>query len=143
MQILYGVSGERRISEFEIPWLRGYENSRPVRIGNAASTQFQLDVYGEIVGAIYEASRAGLKISDEDWRLQVALLNFLETKWMEGRTRASGKCAVRGATSRIPRSWRGSHSIAACEWLRSSASAPTGTIERWKQTRDQNPPRSL
>ena len=70
MQIIYGVRGERRINEFEIPWLKGYENSRPVRIGNAASTQFQLDVYGEIVGAIYEAIRAGMKISER--RLAVA-----------------------------------------------------------------------
>ena len=69
MQILYGVRGERRIDEFELPWLKGYENSRPVRIGNAASTQFQLDVYGEIVGSIYEATRAGLKINEEEWRI--------------------------------------------------------------------------
>ena len=126
MQILYGVRGERRITEFEIPWLSGYENSRPVRIGNAASTQFQLDVYGEILGAIYEASRAGLKISEDDWHLQVVLLNFWRRNgW--NRTKAFGKCAVRGVTSRIPKSWRGSHSSAACEWSRNSASAQTGT----------------
>jgi len=55
MQIMYGVSGERRLTEVEIPWLSGYEKSVPVRIGNAASTQFQLDVYGEVLATMFEA----------------------------------------------------------------------------------------
>jgi GH15 family glucan-1,4-alpha-glucosidase len=83
LQIMYGVQGERRLEEFEIPWLRGYENSSPVRVGNAASNQFQLDVYGEVVDAIYHAHRHGIEINETDWRLQVELLNFLETKWDE------------------------------------------------------------
>ena len=83
MQILYGVRGERRLDEYELPWLGGYENSKPVRVGNAASTQFQLDVYGELLGSMYQADRAGIKMQETDWRLQVALLQFLESKWNE------------------------------------------------------------
>ena len=60
MQIMYGVAGERRLTEFELDWLPGYEGSRPVRIGNAASDQFQLDVYGEVMDALHQARRHGL-----------------------------------------------------------------------------------
>ena len=81
MQIMYGVRGERRLSEFELPWLSGYEDSGPVRVGNAASTQFQLDVYGELLDSMYRAAQAGIKSSEADWRLQVALLEFLESRW--------------------------------------------------------------
>src|SRR5436305_6839961 len=81
MQIMYGVRGERRLTEFELPWLAGYENSKPVRVGNAASTQFQLDVYGELLGSMYRADRAGIKSSKNDWRLMVELMRFLETNW--------------------------------------------------------------
>jgi GH15 family glucan-1,4-alpha-glucosidase len=80
---MYGVRGERRLIEHELPWLSGYEGSRPVREGNEAAKQFQLDVYGEVVDAMYHAQRAGLETSDADWRMQVALLNFLESKWEE------------------------------------------------------------
>jgi GH15 family glucan-1,4-alpha-glucosidase len=83
LQIMYGVRGERRLIEHELAWLNGYENSQPVREGNAASNQFQLDVYGEVVDAIYQAHRAGLETSEADWRMQVAVLNFLESKWHE------------------------------------------------------------
>src|SRR6202048_1433959 len=81
MQIMYGVRGERRLEELEIPWLSGYENSKPVRIGNAASGQFQLDVYGEVLGTMYRAHEAGIKNRETDWRLQVALVDFLESNW--------------------------------------------------------------
>ena len=83
LQIMYGVRGERRLTEYELSWLRGYENSRPVRQGNAASGQFQLDVYGEVLDATYHSHKAGLEISEADWRMQVQLLNFLESKWSE------------------------------------------------------------
>jgi GH15 family glucan-1,4-alpha-glucosidase len=83
MQAIYGVRGERRLDEFEVPWLSGYENSRPVRIGNAASHQFQLDVYGEVLAAIWQADYAGLKMNEADWRLMVALVKFLETTWQK------------------------------------------------------------
>jgi GH15 family glucan-1,4-alpha-glucosidase len=81
MQAIYGVSGERRLDEFELPWLAGYENSRPVRIGNAASSQFQLDVYGEILGAMWQADHAGIKMQDPDWALMVELMKFVESNW--------------------------------------------------------------
>jgi GH15 family glucan-1,4-alpha-glucosidase len=83
MQIMYGVHGERRLDEAEIPWLAGYENSKPVRIGNAASNQFQLDVYGEVLAAMHAAHRAGLETDETEWRLQIELMKFLETKWQD------------------------------------------------------------
>jgi GH15 family glucan-1,4-alpha-glucosidase len=83
MQAIYGVGGERRLDEYEIPWLSGYENSRPVRIGNAASNQFQLDVYGEILAAIWRADHSGLKLEDADWHLTVQLMKFLESNWQK------------------------------------------------------------
>jgi GH15 family glucan-1,4-alpha-glucosidase len=83
MQAIYGVRGERRLDEFEIPWLSGYENSRPVRIGNAASNQFQLDVYGEVLAAMWQADRAGIKMSEAEWALMVALVKFLESNWQK------------------------------------------------------------
>jgi GH15 family glucan-1,4-alpha-glucosidase len=81
MQIMYGVCGERRLTEFELPWLSGYEGSKPVRVGNAASAQFQLDVYGELLGSAYRANRAGIKASAADWRLMISLVSFLEKSW--------------------------------------------------------------
>lgn len=83
MQTIYGVQGERRLPEFEIPWLSGYENSRPVRVGNAASNQFQLDVYGEVLAAVWQADRAGIKMTERDWALMVELMKFLESHWHE------------------------------------------------------------
>ena len=81
MQIMYGVHGERRLEEFEIPWLDGYENSKPVRVGNAASTQFQLDVYGEVLAAMHRAHVEGIENDENDWALQEGLMKFLESKW--------------------------------------------------------------
>jgi GH15 family glucan-1,4-alpha-glucosidase len=83
MQILYGVGGERRITEQELPWLNGYEESRPVRIGNAAVHQFQLDVYGEIMDTLHLGRHIGLESDEAAWDLQQALLEFLESKWRE------------------------------------------------------------
>src|SRR5688572_8452828 len=83
MQIMYGLAGERRLPELEIPWLAGYEASRPVRIGNAASMQLQLDVYGELMDALYQACKGGLARHDIAWSLQLALLAHLEKVWSE------------------------------------------------------------
>jgi GH15 family glucan-1,4-alpha-glucosidase len=83
VQIMYGVAGERRLLEFELPWLPGYEDSGPVRIGNAASHQHQLDVYGEVADALYLARRKGLEPSDEAWALIRKLFEWLETAWKE------------------------------------------------------------
>jgi GH15 family glucan-1,4-alpha-glucosidase len=81
LQILYGVAGERRITEEELPWLAGYENSRPVRIGNAAHDQLQLDVYGELFDALHAARKFGIPPQDQAWQLQKALLDYLEGAW--------------------------------------------------------------
>lgn len=81
LQIMYGVGGERRLSEYEIPWLPGYGGSAPVRIGNAAAGQIQLDVYGEVLDALYTARKAGLAHEAADWDLECALVGHLETIW--------------------------------------------------------------
>ncbi|HEX8928604.1 MAG TPA: glycoside hydrolase family 15 protein [Actinomycetota bacterium] len=83
MQILYGVGGERRTTEEELPWLPGYERSAPVRTGNAAVNQFQLDVYGEVMDALHLARRVGLQTDEFAWDFQLALMDFLESNWQE------------------------------------------------------------
>jgi GH15 family glucan-1,4-alpha-glucosidase len=81
LHILYGIAGERCLPELELPWLPGYENSQPVRVGNAAIAQLQLDVYGEILDAMHAARAAELALSSDSWRLQKALLRHLERVW--------------------------------------------------------------
>jgi GH15 family glucan-1,4-alpha-glucosidase len=81
MQILYGVAGERRITEQELDWLAGYQESRPVRVGNAAVNQFQLDVYGEVMDTLHLGRHIGLESDQPTWDLQLALLEFLESNW--------------------------------------------------------------
>jgi GH15 family glucan-1,4-alpha-glucosidase len=83
LQIMYGCAGERRITEFELPWLPGYEDSQPVRVGNAAVYQLQLDVVGEVMDALHLARRHGLEPYDTAWGLQRALMDFLEKMWRE------------------------------------------------------------
>jgi GH15 family glucan-1,4-alpha-glucosidase len=81
LQIMYGLAGERRLSEWEVEWLPGYEGSRPVRIGNDAYQQFQLDVYGELLDAMYQSRRIGLEPEQAAWDLEKAIVGFLETAW--------------------------------------------------------------
>jgi GH15 family glucan-1,4-alpha-glucosidase len=81
LQIMYGVAGERRLPELELDWLAGYDRSRPVRIGNAAHQQLQIDVYGELMDAIYTARRVGMDHEKTIWDLQKLLLDNLEGKW--------------------------------------------------------------
>jgi GH15 family glucan-1,4-alpha-glucosidase len=83
MQIMYGIAGERRLSEWEVPWLRGYEDSKPVRIGNQAHVQIQLDVYGELMDVLHQSREAGLDHAEASWALQLALLDHLEKAWRE------------------------------------------------------------
>ena len=80
---MYGLAGERRLTEYEVGWLPGYERSRPVRIGNAARGQLQLDVFGEVMDALHQARRGGLASRQEDWAFQRAMLKHLTTIWME------------------------------------------------------------
>ena len=81
--ILYGIAGERLLPEIELDWLSGYEGSRPVRVGNAASSQFQLDVYGELFDALYQARLRGMPEDREGWRIGQALMKHLEHAWRE------------------------------------------------------------
>ncbi len=83
LQIMYGPAGERRLTEFEVDWLPGYEGSRPVRVGNAASGQFQLDVYGELMDAIDRAREHGIELLDVVWRMQRALMDFVSHHWSD------------------------------------------------------------
>src|SRR3954447_5990048 len=136
MQIMYGVRGERRLSEFELPWLSGYENSRPVRVGNAASTQFQLDVYGEVMAAMYHAHRVGLENRDTEWNLQVQLMHFLESNWQKPD---EGIWEVRGGRKHFTHSkmmaWvafdRAVRLVEDCDC------AAGENLKRWKAIRDQ------
>lgn len=83
LQIMYGADGRRRLPEQELPWLKGFERSAPVRVGNAAADQFQLDVWGEVLDGLHLAREAGLPSDYTAWDLQRALLDFLEGNWQE------------------------------------------------------------
>jgi GH15 family glucan-1,4-alpha-glucosidase len=136
MQIMYGVHGERRLDEEEIPWLPGYENSKPVRIGNAASNQFQLDVYGEVLASMYAAHQAGLETTETEWHLQVELMKFLETKWQDPD---EGIWEVRGGPRQFTHSkmmaWLAfDRAVKMSEECNCSAEAHVG---RWREIRDE------
>lgn len=83
LKIMYGLDGSRRLPEQELPWLAGYENSRPVRIGNAAAEQFQLDVWGEVLDGLHLGREAGLAVDHTAWDVQRALLDYLEGHWRD------------------------------------------------------------
>jgi GH15 family glucan-1,4-alpha-glucosidase len=83
LHIMYGMRGERRLPELELPWLPGYEDSRPVRVGNRAVHQLQLDVYGEVMDALHLARRFGIPPDADAWALQKALMHYLEAAWRE------------------------------------------------------------
>jgi GH15 family glucan-1,4-alpha-glucosidase len=134
LQILYGIAGERRVTELELPWLAGYENSRPVRIGNAAHEQFQLDVYGEILGAFDLGRRLGAHSTPEIWRLVTAFLEHLEKVWSEPD---EGIWEVRGPRRQFTHSkvmaWLAlDRAVKALE-----AGIHQGPLERWRKLRDR------
>jgi len=83
LQIMYGIDGERRLPEQELAWLPGFGESRPVRIGNGAAEQFQLDVYGEVMDAMHEARTMGMEPDDDSWALQQVLVDFVDQHWRE------------------------------------------------------------
>ena len=83
VQIMYGLRGERQLMEWEVDWLPGYENSKPVRIGNAASMQVQLDIYGEMLDSFFHAQHKMGRHTEDDFRVLVLLLKHLETIWQE------------------------------------------------------------
>jgi GH15 family glucan-1,4-alpha-glucosidase len=82
-QIMYGIGGERRLAEWTVPWLPGFRGSAPVRIGNDAHSQLQLDVYGEVMDALHQARLGGLEKRDEAWAVQIAIIDHLEKVWTE------------------------------------------------------------
>jgi GH15 family glucan-1,4-alpha-glucosidase len=133
LQIMYAVTGERRLTEWEVPWLAGYEDSKPVRIGNAAHTQLQLDVYGELMDALYQARRGGLVENERAWAIQRALLDHLKSIWAEPD---EGIWEVRGG----PKHFTYSKIMAWVAFDRAIKSAVDfgmdGSVEDWVAQRD-------
>ena len=135
LQILYGVDGERRLGEEEIPWLPGYDGSRPVRVGNAAYEQRQLDVYGEVMDVdCTSASAHGLQPDDDAWALQRSMLEFLESHWdepdegiWEMRGPAAAFHALQGDGVGGVRPRRAARSRSSARRGRSSAGAPSAS----------------
>jgi len=134
MQIMYGVGGERRLTEVEVAWLPGYESSAPVRIGNAAAEQFQLDVYGELMDAMHTARTLGVPPSEDAWRVQREFLDYLESCWREPD---EGIWEIRGARQHFTHSkvmaW-----VAADRAVKGvTMSGLDGPVDRWRALRDQ------
>jgi GH15 family glucan-1,4-alpha-glucosidase len=134
LNIMYGIAGERRLTELELDWLPGYENSKPVRIGNAAWSQFQLDVFGEVCDSLFVASRLGVPRDDNVWRVQSNLAEYLETHW---RDPDEGIWEVRGPRRHFVHSkvmaW-----VAFDRMVKSvERFGLRGPIERWRAIRDE------
>lgn len=130
---MYGLAGERQLIERELDWLPGYEGSAPVRVGNAAAGQLQLDVYGEVIDALHQACLAGLEFDDNAWQLQQVLLEFLEGAW---RQPDEGIWEVRGPR----RDFTHSKVMA---WVAADRIVATaerfdldGPVDRWRALRD-------
>ncbi|MFE5513501.1 MULTISPECIES: glycoside hydrolase family 15 protein [unclassified Streptomyces] len=134
LQIMYGPAGERRLPETTLPWLRGYADSAPVRTGNAAVDQFQLDVYGEVMDSLNRAREAGIPAERHAWNLQLSLLGFLEAVWREPD---EGLWEVRGPRRHFTHSkvmaW-----VAADRAVRTLEADPSlpGDAARWRAMRD-------
>ncbi len=132
VQTMYGVAGERRLDEYEISWLPGYRGAKPVRVGNAAARQLQLDVYGEVIDAFYVGRHAGLSPDADSWTLEQALLSHLEGIWREPD---EGIWEVRGGARHFTHSkvmaW-----VAFDRAVRSIEEfGLDGPLERWKSVR--------
>ena len=134
LQIMYGPAGERRLPERELPWLHGYEGSKPVRVGNGASNQFQLDVYGEVMDVLHQARRRNIAPDDESWALQRVLLASLEQRWQEPD---EGIWEVRGPRRHFTHSkvmaWVAfDRAVKAVEDF-----GRNGEVDRWRRVRDE------
>jgi GH15 family glucan-1,4-alpha-glucosidase len=133
VQIMYGVGGERRLAEWEVSWLPGYERSAPVRVGNAAVDQRQLDVYGEVIDALTLGRQAGLDFDKHTWSLQRQLLDFLEKHWDEPD---EGIWEVRGPRRQFVHSkvmaW-----VAFDRAIHLVEQGNAGPLERWRAIRDE------
>ncbi|MCX3290918.1 glycoside hydrolase family 15 protein [Streptomyces sp. NEAU-H22] len=135
LQIMYGVAGERRLPEFELPWLSGFAGSAPVRIGNDAVKQLQLDVYGEVMDSLSFARESGLSPQPDVWALQTALMDFLRTHWQQPD---EGLWEVRGGRRQFVHSkvmvW-----VAADRAVRTLERHPElgGDLDGWRALRDE------
>lgn len=134
VQIMYGLAGERMLRESELEWLPGYERSRPVRIGNAAHTQMQLDVYGEVMDALHQARVAGLGASAETWALQCELASHVAAIW---RQPDAGLWEVRGPLQHFTHSkvmaW-----VAIDRMVKSAEQfGLDGPVDEWRALRDE------
>jgi GH15 family glucan-1,4-alpha-glucosidase len=134
MQILYGCGGERRAPEMTLDWLDGYEGATPVRIGDAAVDQFQLDVFGEVMDSMHRARRIGIPPDPYSWQLQRTLMEFLESKWNEPD---EGIWEVRGPRRHFTHSkvmaW-----VAADRAVKAvDGSGLDGPADRWRRLRDE------
>ncbi|WP_169945790.1 glycoside hydrolase family 15 protein [Microbispora sp. H11081] len=134
VQVLYGVAGERRLPEMTLDWLPGYENSGPVRIGNGAATQLQLDIYGEFVDALYQARKQGMGPDDHAWALVTKIMEFFEHNWDQPD---EGLWEVRGPRRHFVHSkvmaW-----VAADRMVRVIEElGRRGDVERWRALRDR------
>ncbi|ARH90604.1 glycoside hydrolase family 15 protein [Streptomyces sp. MOE7] len=135
LQIMYGLAGERRLPEAELPWLAGYSGSTPVRIGNAAVEQRQLDVYGEVIDSFHIARAAGLPAEPHAWSIQRTVVDYLETTW---RDPDEGLWEIRGPRRHFVHSkvmaW-----VAADRAVRALEANPklSGDIDRWRAMRDE------
>jgi GH15 family glucan-1,4-alpha-glucosidase len=134
LQIMYGVAGERRLTELELPWLSGYEGSAPVRIGNAASEQLQVDVFGEVMDALYQGRVHGISKEVAAWRLQQVLLRGLEATWTEPD---DGIWEIRGERRHFVHS-------KVMAWVAFDRAVRTveeqgldGPVDRWRTLRDE------
>ena len=138
VQIMYGLSGERRLDEWEVSWLPGYRGAAPVRIGNAAAGQLQLDVFGEVMAALAHARDAGLANAPDSWGLQIALIAHLEEVW---RQPDEGIWEVRGGRRHFTFSkvmaWVAfDRAISTAEKLAADETMPDDeTLARWRAIR--------
>jgi GH15 family glucan-1,4-alpha-glucosidase len=134
VQIMYGIRGERQLMEWEVDWLQGYEGSRPVRIGNAAFSQLQLDVYGEVADALLHSHLGGIPATDEALGLQQALTDHLVTIWDQAD---HGIWEVRGD----PKNFTYSKVMAWVAFDRALKTAEKfglqGDLDRWREVRDR------
>jgi GH15 family glucan-1,4-alpha-glucosidase len=133
LQIMYGVAGERRLDEYVVEWLPGYDGN-PVRIGNAAAHQFQLDVYGQVMDALHQARKAGLESDRPAWDLQLALMRFVEDNW---NTPDEGIWEVRGSSRHFTHSklmaW-----VAADRAVKAVEQADLEQpVDRWRAVREE------
>ncbi len=136
LQIMYGAAGERRLSEYTVDWLPGYERSAPVRVGNAASDQFQLDVYGEVLATLYRTRTIvpDPRAHDDSWDLECELLTSLEQRW---RMPDEGIWEVRGPRAHFTHS-KGMAWLAFDRAVRNVEDfGLAGPADRWAKIRDE------